>query len=278
MMAESSEFTRCLLELPKVSINDQGSSSIHDYTLHFRTLAAASGWDEVALLGAYRHGLNSNIKAAMAFYDDSIGLEAFLQQTTRITQRLAACQPLNPAPQSTSVAARAPVPEPMQVDSNRLTQTERTRCLTSGLCLYCGNPGHVICNCPVRPPRPVITLRDATPVVLARSSCSCVAGRALCNHLIALLYQAAHFSESGIAVVPPVLSCTETEQKWHKPRTMGVKPGPVDAMVVVKPKPGATATSGIRSTLYKAYGGSFQFCQHSTPQFTMLDLSQAVYH
>ncbi|KAL1276249.1 hypothetical protein QQF64_035872 [Cirrhinus molitorella] len=135
----------------------QGSSSIHDYTLHFRTLAAASGWDEVALLGAYRHGLNSNIKAAMAFYDDSIGLEAFLQQTTRITQRLAACQPQNPAPQSTSVAARPPVPEPMQVDSNRLSQTERTRRLTSGLCLYCGNPGHVIRNCPVRPPRPVVS-------------------------------------------------------------------------------------------------------------------------
>ncbi|KAL1268673.1 hypothetical protein QQF64_034036 [Cirrhinus molitorella] len=146
-----------------LTISDQlfrlqrGSSSIQDYTLHFRTLAAASGWDEVALLGAYRHGLNSNIKAAMAFYDDSIGLEAFLQQTTRITQRLAACQPQNPAPQPTSVAARPPVPEPMQVDSNRLTQTERTRRLSSGLCLYCGNPGHIIRNCPVRPPRPVVS-------------------------------------------------------------------------------------------------------------------------
>ncbi|KAL1260065.1 hypothetical protein QQF64_007892 [Cirrhinus molitorella] len=93
----------------------------------------------------------------MAFYDDSIGLEAFLQQTTRITQRLAACQPQNPAPQSTSVAARPPVPEPMQVDSNRLTQTERTRRLSSGLCLYCGNPGHIIRHCPVRPPRPVVS-------------------------------------------------------------------------------------------------------------------------
>ncbi|KAK7915509.1 hypothetical protein WMY93_011270 [Mugilogobius chulae] len=49
-----------------------------------------------------------------------------------------------------------------------------------------------------------------------------------------------------MSVVPPVLSCTETEQKWHKPRTMGVKPGPVNAMVVVKAKPGATATTGIR--------------------------------
>lgn len=39
----------------------QGSSSVSEYTLQFRTLAAASGWGEVALLGAYRHGLNPDI-------------------------------------------------------------------------------------------------------------------------------------------------------------------------------------------------------------------------
>ncbi|KAI2644659.1 Transposon Tf2-11 polyprotein [Labeo rohita] len=59
----------------------------------FRTLAAASGWNETALLGAYRQGLNPQIRTAMALYDDSIGLEAFLQRTTRVSQRLAACQP-----------------------------------------------------------------------------------------------------------------------------------------------------------------------------------------
>nr|XP_015830440.2 uncharacterized protein LOC107395558 isoform X2 [Nothobranchius furzeri]XP_015830441.2 uncharacterized protein LOC107395558 isoform X2 [Nothobranchius furzeri] len=36
---------------------------------------------------------------------------------------------------------------------------------------------------------------------------------------------------------------------------MGVKPGPVDAMVVLKPKPGVTTASGVGSTLYKSYGG-----------------------
>ncbi|XP_076841900.1 uncharacterized protein LOC143486017 isoform X2 [Brachyhypopomus gauderio] len=65
----------------------------------------------------------------------------------------------------------------------------------------------------------------------------------------------AHYSESGMSVVPPVLSCTQTEQKWHKPPTMGVKPGHVDAMVVLKPKPGATTASGVRSTLFKGYSG-----------------------
>lgn len=100
-----------------------------------------------------------------------------------------------------------------------------------------------------------MTLRDSVPVVLVRSSCSCAAGQEICNHIVALLYQAAHYSEKRMSVVPPVLSCTDTEQKWHKPRTMGVKPGPVDAMVVIKAKQGHNSASGIRSTLYKAYNG-----------------------
>ncbi|KAI2645263.1 Transposon Tf2-8 polyprotein [Labeo rohita] len=135
----------------------QGTSLVNDYTLRFRTLAAASGWNETALLGAYRQGLNLEIRASMALYDDSIGLETFLQRTTRVSQRLATCQSPVTAPQSASVAAYSPVPEPMQVDSTRLSRTERNRRITMGLCIYCGQPGHHIRNCPVRPPRPVVS-------------------------------------------------------------------------------------------------------------------------
>ncbi|KAL0152234.1 hypothetical protein M9458_051957, partial [Cirrhinus mrigala] len=135
----------------------QGSSSIHDYTLHFRTLAAASGWNEISLLGAYRQGLNPEIRAAMAIYDDSIGLEAFLLRTTCVSQQLAACQPPVTAPSAATVAASAPVPELMQVDSTRLSHTERNRRISLGLCIYCGQPGHILRNCPVRPPRPMVS-------------------------------------------------------------------------------------------------------------------------
>ncbi len=34
----------------------QAGMSIHDYTVGFRTLAATSGWDEIALLSAFRRG------------------------------------------------------------------------------------------------------------------------------------------------------------------------------------------------------------------------------
>ncbi|KAL0177369.1 hypothetical protein M9458_026263, partial [Cirrhinus mrigala] len=115
----------------------QGSTEVNEYTLHFRTLAAASGWNEIALLGAYRQGLNPEIRAAMAIYDDSIGLESFLQRTTRVAQQLAACQPTVTAPHS-------PVPEPMQVDSTRLSRSERNRRISQGLFI-------------LWPPRPVVS-------------------------------------------------------------------------------------------------------------------------
>ncbi|KAL0150837.1 hypothetical protein M9458_053856 [Cirrhinus mrigala] len=120
----------------------QSTSSVHDYTLHFRTLAAASGWNEVALLGAYRQGLNPEIRAAMALYDDAIGLETFLPRTTRVSQRLAACQP----------------PYQNQCKWTLITYHAQKEIVRSRWdCLYCGQPGHHIRNCPVRPPRPVVS-------------------------------------------------------------------------------------------------------------------------
>nr|XP_055076863.1 uncharacterized protein LOC129456058 [Misgurnus anguillicaudatus] len=100
-----------------------------------------------------------------------------------------------------------------------------------------------------------MVLRDTVPVIMVRCKCSCVAGTALCNHTVALLFQTAHFSQLGVPVVPPVHSCTESEQQWHKPRTAGVKPGPVGKMVVVKPVQGRMGRGGLRSTLYRGMTG-----------------------
>ncbi len=40
----------------------QGASSTNEYTLQFRTLVATSGWNEAALLSAYRQGLDPHIR------------------------------------------------------------------------------------------------------------------------------------------------------------------------------------------------------------------------
>ncbi len=53
--------------------------SIKQYSLKFRTLAAASGWNEPSLITAYRQGLNPKLRLQLAAYDDTHGLERFIQ-------------------------------------------------------------------------------------------------------------------------------------------------------------------------------------------------------
>ncbi len=130
----------------------QGDSSASVYTLQFRTLAASCGLNEVAPLTAYRQGLDLQIRAQMAIYNDHVGLESFMQKAVKISQRLTACQSDITAYSASSPAACSPVPEPMQVDTNRLSSTECAQRLATGLCLYCRVPGHLIRVCPSYPP------------------------------------------------------------------------------------------------------------------------------
>ncbi len=53
----------------------------------------------------------------------------------------------------------------MHVDINRLSRTERARRLATGLCLYCGVPGHFIRVCPSRPPRPAVSTLQLEPAI-----------------------------------------------------------------------------------------------------------------
>ncbi len=143
----------------------QGESSIDDYTLEFRMLAATSGWNEATLLSAYRLGLNPHIHAQMAIYDNNMGLESFMQCASRILQRLTTCYEEEAAHQLASPASGPPVPEPMLVDSARLSRMECARRLAAGLCLYCASLDHFIRNCPVRPPRPAVSTLQLEPDV-----------------------------------------------------------------------------------------------------------------
>ncbi len=45
----------------------------------------------------------------------------------------------------------------------RLSSAERQRRITRGLCLYCGNGGHVISTCPIRPPRLLVSAIQPIP-------------------------------------------------------------------------------------------------------------------
>ncbi|KAL0169271.1 hypothetical protein M9458_033867, partial [Cirrhinus mrigala] len=152
----------------------QGSSSVSDYTLRFRTVATLSGWNEPALCSAYRQGLNISIRQQLVIFDDAIGLEALMQKTVQIAQRLSACVPeshgqLAASPNPDKIL---PTPEPMQTDSYHLSATERIRRVSQGLCLYCGENGHALNSCPVRPPRPFVSIMQVFPDVISMSQLS----------------------------------------------------------------------------------------------------------
>ncbi|KAK3527064.1 hypothetical protein QTP86_008645 [Hemibagrus guttatus] len=147
----------------------QGKLMVTEYAIQFRTLAAKSGWNEQALLAAYRQGLSPQVRLHLAAHEDAIGLERLIQLSIRVATCMQSCvhrsqdqsHPYNrrdrPEPVSPPEPAPEPAPEPMQLETTHLNPAERQRRLTQSLCLYCGDPGHALPACPIRPPRPMVS-------------------------------------------------------------------------------------------------------------------------
>ncbi|KAL0195066.1 hypothetical protein M9458_008638, partial [Cirrhinus mrigala] len=140
----------------------QGLMSTQEYSLRFRTLAAASGWNERSLLTTYRLGLEPKLRLQLAALDDNMGLEKFIQLSLRCSERIQSYQcnqePVNNALLRPSEPASPSEPEPMILESGRLTSAEQQRRLTRGLCMYRGASGHVRLNCPLRPVRTAVSV------------------------------------------------------------------------------------------------------------------------
>ncbi|ROI52175.1 hypothetical protein DPX16_3445 [Anabarilius grahami] len=107
-------------------------------------------------------------------FDDSIGLECFIQLSIRVAMLMQSCLEEHQGQQSSyflhqpeAINTSEPGKKPMQTDTTRLTLAERQRQLTQGLCLYCGAGGHVISAYPVHPPHPMVNVPN-TPVVNLR--------------------------------------------------------------------------------------------------------------
>ncbi|KAK3520197.1 hypothetical protein QTP70_017927 [Hemibagrus guttatus] len=141
----------------------QGKLMVTDYAIQFRTLAAKNGWNEQALLAAYRQGLNPQVRLHLAAHEDAIGLERLIQTSIRVATRMQSCvhrsqdqsRPDNRRDRPEPVSPPEPAPEPMQLGTTHLNAAERQRRLTQSLCLYCGDPGHALPTCPIRPLRQI---------------------------------------------------------------------------------------------------------------------------
>lgn len=144
----------------------QGSRSVADYSVEFRTLAAEAGWDEGALRSIFVQGLNDHLQDS--FRDDLASLNALVSLNIRLDNWLRERQQSRSRPLSARTPPPAPLllpfypsaskpgthhegHEPMQLGRARLTPEERECRMREGRCLYCREREHLLKDCPGQP-------------------------------------------------------------------------------------------------------------------------------
>ncbi|KAL0164283.1 hypothetical protein M9458_040036 [Cirrhinus mrigala] len=134
----------------------QGNRTAADYAVEFRTLAAQSGWNDVALKAIFYNSLNVDLQTELACRRENSSFSELVNLTIKIDNlmRQTPRQHINksnhrnspicgPAVEQSSV-------EPMQLNASRLTEEEQTRRRQNHLCFYCGEPGHRSVGCPLK--------------------------------------------------------------------------------------------------------------------------------
>jgi hypothetical protein len=146
----------------------QGRRPVSSFATEFQLLLADAGCDNTAAMHIFKGGLNGDVKNLLLSLPEPTDLQTLILQAIscderihqrRIEQRLphrfhGHTTPVNNASSSGSES-------PMQLDSTtskqlqeqvgrhrpRLDPSERHRRLEKGLCLYCGEEGHVVASC-----------------------------------------------------------------------------------------------------------------------------------
>ena len=154
----------------------QGQESVCDYAIRFRTLAAESGWNAMALYDVFLKGLAGPVQEHLLPLDLPPDLDSLIALAVRTDNRLREFKALQGGrqqrpdrPQHISAVSwsdpcrssldqrrlspSAGYEEPMQLGRAQLTQAERQRRLTEGRCFYCGESGHLVAACPVKAAR-----------------------------------------------------------------------------------------------------------------------------
>ena len=139
----------------------QGTRSVFDYAIEFRTLSASCKWNDDALYDAFLNGLSDSVKDELVPRElpnklvDLMDLAGRIDARIRQRRREKASTPFRllgrPAPTPTPTAApELPPAEPMQVDRARVTPEERQRRRDAKACFYCGEVGHFCLACPLK--------------------------------------------------------------------------------------------------------------------------------
>jgi hypothetical protein len=164
------------------TLEQTGSAS--SYYTRFASLANLLEWDDAALCSQFYRGLKPTVKDEISKVDRPTALDKLKDLAIRIDNRLFERQqerkaehftrsvpnfpnaPYTPRPRFQPAMARSspaptsPTPSrfgvPMDIDSVSstprapITDIERKRRRDNHLCLYCGQPNHILANCPER--------------------------------------------------------------------------------------------------------------------------------
>jgi hypothetical protein len=140
--------------------------SLIDYITEFTALAIDLNWSENALISHFRRGLSPGILDLMVAYDVPGTLNELITLATQIDGRIwenkqiRKSRSMQPERNQTR-PTRPPAPRPpsvrvsdaMEIDASRrgpIDAKERNRRVQNNLCLYCGNDGHRLKDCPSR--------------------------------------------------------------------------------------------------------------------------------
>lgn len=151
----------------------QGMRSASVYASDFRQLASDINWGEEALVSQFYWGLRDDVKDLLLSLPDPQTLNEAISQAVKCDNRLfQRRQDQRPKYQTsrytTSMSANNlsshSEAEAMQIDAARvraLTPEEKKRRMEEGLCLYCGEEGHKVGNCPKKQNRRIVKTRSA---------------------------------------------------------------------------------------------------------------------
>ncbi len=153
--ASEREAARILAELR------QTHRTVTDYSIEFRTLAAECSWNAEAQWDMFLHGLAPHIQNEIYALDLPTSLDGFIDLAIRVDARLRRRSQHRPLLTATDRLDRSTYQpyeardkvsdsEPMQMGQSRLSPDERERRRSRGLCLYCGEAGHIVEQCPVK--------------------------------------------------------------------------------------------------------------------------------
>ncbi|KAK3518632.1 hypothetical protein QTP70_006074 [Hemibagrus guttatus] len=133
----------------------QGSDSVADYAIKFRTLAVQSGWNNVTLWAVFHAGLNPALQTELACRVEATSLTQFVATAIRLDNLLrqyqAGTQPsaaARPRVRTDYPSLREEVPEPMQLGRSRLAERVHQPRGQMRLCYNCGASGHLSPRCP----------------------------------------------------------------------------------------------------------------------------------